>query len=148
MIGRWKRAGQGGRRGQTVTEFALILPVFLLILVGILDLSRAVFAYNAVSSAAREATRLAIVDQQLDAIQDLASQRSIGLGIAPSSIEVEFLNADLSTAPPCTNRPVPLGCMAEVTVTYEYVAATPLLGNLIGQINISATSRQAVERSH
>lgn len=51
----------GSRRGQTLVEFALILPVFIMLVVGILDFGRAVWATSALASAAREATRYAIV---------------------------------------------------------------------------------------
>lgn len=45
--------------GQSLVEFALILPIFLLVLVGLIDMGRAVYANNTLSQAAREATRLA-----------------------------------------------------------------------------------------
>ena len=48
-------------RGQTLVEFALILPIFVLLLVGIFDFGRAIYAYNTISNAAREAVRVAIV---------------------------------------------------------------------------------------
>lgn len=48
-------------RGQSLVEFAIILPVFLLIVVGILDFGRVVWANSAVTNAAREAARYAIV---------------------------------------------------------------------------------------
>ena len=40
---------------------------------------------------------------------------------------------------------VPLGCLVEVTVSYEYNAATPIIGNLVGTLNLQASTRQAVE---
>lgn len=42
-------------------EFALVLPVFLAILIGMVDLGRAVWANNSVANAAREAARFAAV---------------------------------------------------------------------------------------
>jgi hypothetical protein len=48
-------------RGQSLVEFALILPIFLMLLVGIFDLGHVVWTNNALSTAAREATRFAIV---------------------------------------------------------------------------------------
>ena len=44
-------------RGQALVEFALVLPIFILILVGIFDLGRAVYVYSTVNNAAREAVR-------------------------------------------------------------------------------------------
>lgn len=48
-------------RGQALVEFALILPVLLLLLVGIFDLGRAVLASGTLTAAVREGTRYAIV---------------------------------------------------------------------------------------
>lgn len=47
--------------GQALVEFALTLPVFLLILVAIFDLGHVVWANDALSNAAREAARYAVV---------------------------------------------------------------------------------------
>ena len=136
------------RRGQTLVEFALILPVFLLLLMGIFDFGRAVYAYNTISNAARQAVRLAIVDQEPAKIQDLAAQHASSLGIDPSTVTITFVNPDLSSGAPCDNVPVLNGCVVEVTVPYTYTAATPLIGNIIGPISMSATSRLPVERTY
>jgi Flp pilus assembly pilin Flp len=47
--------------GATLVEFALVAPMLVLILVGILDLGRAVNAYVTVSNAAREGSHYAIL---------------------------------------------------------------------------------------
>lgn len=44
--------------GQSLVEFALILPLFVLLVIGIFDIGRAFFAYIAISNAAREGARL------------------------------------------------------------------------------------------
>lgn len=48
-------------RGQSLVEFALILPVLLILLVGMFDLGRAVLLSETLNSAVREGTRYAIV---------------------------------------------------------------------------------------
>lgn len=48
-------------RGQALVEFAIIIPVFLGMLMGILDFGRVVWATTSLASAAREAARYAIV---------------------------------------------------------------------------------------
>ena len=40
---------------------------------------------------------------------------------------------------------VPIACLVEVTVSYEYNAATPIIGNLVGTLDLQASTRQAVE---
>lgn len=58
-------ARTGNRRertaGQSLVEFALVFPIFFAILIGMVDVGRAVWANNAVANAAREAARYAIV---------------------------------------------------------------------------------------
>jgi hypothetical protein len=48
-------------RGQSLVEFAVILPIFITLLVGVFDFGHVVWANNAVATAAREAARYAIV---------------------------------------------------------------------------------------
>jgi Flp pilus assembly protein TadG len=47
--------------GQGMVEFGLVLPIFLAILIGMVDVGRAVWANNSVANAAREAARFASV---------------------------------------------------------------------------------------
>ena len=51
-----------GRRGQALVEFALVLPVFLLLLFGLIDVGRYVYMNSVLSQAAREGARLAAVE--------------------------------------------------------------------------------------
>jgi Flp pilus assembly protein TadG len=51
---------KAGQRSQALIEFALVSPVLLLLLFGIIDIGRAVFYYDTVSHAAREGARVAV----------------------------------------------------------------------------------------
>jgi len=48
-------------RGQTTLEFALVIPLFTILLFGVLDAGRIVWANSSLAEAAREAARFAIV---------------------------------------------------------------------------------------
>lgn len=50
------------RQAQALVEFALVLPVFLLIVLALFDTGKGVFSYNTISQAAREGARLASVE--------------------------------------------------------------------------------------
>ena len=50
------------QHGQALVEFALVLPILLVVLIGIMDFGRAFFVYSEVSNAAREAVRYAAVN--------------------------------------------------------------------------------------
>ena len=53
------------RQGAAAVEAAIILPVFLLIVVGTIDVGLAVFRHNTLSQAARQGARQAIVHGEL-----------------------------------------------------------------------------------
>jgi hypothetical protein len=56
-----KRQFAGNSRGQSLVEFALILPIVVALLMGVFDIGRVVWANDVLSNAAREAARYAIV---------------------------------------------------------------------------------------
>ena len=127
-------------RGQAMVEFALIVPIFILLLVGLFDLGRAVFVYNAVNNAAREAGRLAIVDQYEDHVLDEAVAASVGVGVDRDEISITY---ELPGGGACTHVGTDqiVRCVAVVSVPYAYQAATPIIGNLVGTIDIRGESR-------
>ncbi len=45
---------QSNARGQVMVEFALVLPILVLLFMGTMDLARAVYAYGVISNAARD----------------------------------------------------------------------------------------------
>jgi Flp pilus assembly protein TadG len=51
-----------GRRGQALVEFALILPLLLILVFGIIEFARAWNQYQVLTDAAREAARTAVID--------------------------------------------------------------------------------------
>jgi Flp pilus assembly protein TadG len=56
-----RRFIRGDDGGQALIEFALVLPLLLLIITGLFDLARATWQENTLAYAAREGTRYAIV---------------------------------------------------------------------------------------
>jgi TadE-like protein len=125
------------QRGQSLVEVALVLPILLLILLGVFDFGRAVFAFNTVSNAAREAARVAIVDQAPSVVE--AQGKEAALGLDPSAVDVAFSITDC----PLT---VLIGCTAQVKVDHEWRAITPIIGSVIGPIQLSSTTEMPIER--
>lgn len=135
--------------GQSLVEFALILPVFIVILVGIFDGGRLVFAYNGVNNAAREGGREATVNQTEADIQARAAQHAVALDIAPADVDVDFRDSatpdDANTCDGALGQAAIVGCLAVVQVNYTYTAATPIIGALIGPITVTGEARFPVE---
>ena len=84
---------RGDRRGQSLVEFALVLPLFIIILVGIFDFGRAIFAYSTLNNASREAARQAVVDQTLVHIEDAAIAGAVSLTLERTDVQVDYRDA-------------------------------------------------------
>lgn len=130
------------RRGQSLVEFALILPILLILMLGILDFGRAIAAYNSVSNGARSGARVAIVNQDSDAIEAAVLSEAVSLG----DVEVEF-DPDVNDKAACPAEDCcpQIGCIVEVRVTSSYIPATPIFSNIVGSIDVSAATRMPIE---
>lgn len=126
-----------------MVEFALVVPLFVLVTVGLFDAGRAVYALNTVNNAAREAGRVAIVDQTLSHIEAEGIAQGSGLGLQASDIAVTYRNTDDTGG--CGSSPPSIGCLAVVTVTYNYAAVFPVVGQLLGVTTIRGQTTFPIE---
>jgi Flp pilus assembly protein TadG len=133
--------------GQTLVEFALIVPIFILVIMGVFDVGRAIYAYSTINNAAHEAARLAIVDQNTADVREEAVGRAVGVNVAVGDVTVRWLSANYTDVAPCNATPR-FGCAVEVTVAYEFNAATPILSTLMGPIDLQGMARQPIERTY
>lgn len=125
-------------------EFALVIPIFLLLVLGLFDLGRAVYYHSTISNASREAVRLWIVDQNAGEIRQAASDSaSAVLRVPTGDVTVEFLAPDLTSGGQCTSAP-DLGCVVRVKVTHAFAPATPF----VGALNLQAETHQPIERRY
>jgi len=78
-------------RGQALVEFALVVPMFLLLIFGIIDVGRYVYANNSLNQAAREAARVGAVisrptcsaSARDTCVNETARERLNGFGLKP-----------------------------------------------------------------
>jgi Flp pilus assembly protein TadG len=120
-------------RGQGLVEFALVFPIFLLVLVALFDLGRAVFAYNTLTNAAREGARLAIVNQDLNSIKARAKSQTAIVELNDPSVSIDFKQATPNVDPllNATCSPAAVGCVAVVQFQATYTPITPIIGNIV-----------------
>lgn len=145
------RAGRaaGERRGQALVEFALVLPLLIVVLVGMFDFGRAIYAYNTISQAARTAARLAIVNQDVSAVRQAAADEAVALDIDPAAVAPATNRVDVTFRDPASSAacsPIRIGCVAVVTVRYRFAPATPVISSIVGPVDLSASSEMRVER--
>lgn len=80
------------RRGTAVVEMALVLPIFVAVVLGIIEFGRAMMVGQMVTNAARESTRLAIIDGSTNSsvttwVKDFL-QSSIGVASADVTVQI------------------------------------------------------------
>lgn len=78
-------------RGQDLVEYALILPVLLMLILGTADFAIIVFSYDTIANAAREGARYGVVHPtDLAGIETMARRLTEGLDPASLSIAVDY----------------------------------------------------------
>ena len=75
------------RKGQSLLEFAMLLPLFVLLIVGIFELGRAFFAYIAITNAAREGARVITFWPDKVTITDVDTAVTDEIGSSPMVTE-------------------------------------------------------------
>ncbi|MEA3339476.1 MAG: TadE/TadG family type IV pilus assembly protein [Chloroflexota bacterium] len=113
---RWHKKKE---RGQSMLEFALVLPVLLVVLAGVLDLGRLYFSYVAVTDAAGEGASYAAIHPDNTAEIIARAQDATGglVEIDEDLIQVYY--------------PEDLDRAIAVDVIYEFTLATPVVGAIL-----------------
>jgi Flp pilus assembly protein TadG len=113
-------------RGQDLVEYALLLPIFLLLVMAIVDLGRATYYYSAIHNSAREGARYGVIHPDDPAgIETVVLTKSVGLN--PAFMTITTVLPDEETI--------------QVTVTFQFRVVTPLVGALIGSNEVTLGSR-------
>ncbi len=117
--------------GQDVAEFALIIPILFLILMGIFDMGRTVYYTSVLDSAVREGARYASV-HPTDTAGIQGTVGYIAVGIAPTDLTI-------------TTTVTRGGAYDTVSVaaSYNMPIVTPLIGSFFGGNNQVTLSSQA-----
>jgi Flp pilus assembly protein TadG len=139
---------QRRREGQSLIEFALVIPVFLLVLFGLLDIGYAVYVNNALAEGAREGARWGSVQGHAatSAARLTVQSHTLGAMAAVPSATV-VVTCELPTLQPVTD-PTTCGSgdVLTVTVTSRVTMFTPVIAQLLGPQTYAATSKGAVSQ--
>ena len=153
-------------RGQSLVEFALLLPLMLLIITGLFDVARAVWEENTLAYAAREGTRYAIVHgsygspaaDTTDVGNALCNPgdivictnipnvvRTAAIGVPNVTVTVTYPKAKPGTNPPvpCADRNCPVA--VEASAPFIPLPSQYLLGGAF-QITLRGGSQLVIQR--
>jgi len=102
---------RGGDRGAAAVEFALLLPLLLLLVFGIIDFGRAINAQITLTQAARTGARLAALGEP----NVVSATQAAATGLSPVTVSVT----------PCPSGATQTS-QAVVTVSYSFSFVTPV----------------------
>ncbi len=117
-----------GGRGQSLVEFAVVFPVFILLLAGMVDFGLGLYANVTIINAAREGARLGVTLQPMNtsAIDTRVRSMATGLDQAQLGVTSTCLRPSGSTFVACTSPSWVAGDSVKVNVTYHYSMVWPL----------------------
>lgn len=121
--------GRPGTRGATAVEFALVAPVFLLFVLGIIDFGRLFWVKNMMQYATEQTARYAMVTPSAS-LSDLETYAD---GMSSGMVDGITFVAGTETIDTVDYR--------TITASYDFTFMMPLIG---GTISLSAKSRTPV----
>jgi Flp pilus assembly protein TadG len=137
-------------RGQALVEFSLVLIPFLWILMGIVDLGRGIYTYNAVGQAARELGRATsvhtcdttaptcVLGTSPETAKVFGTQQKLVPGLGGAGSSVTYACTTVSDVE-LSSVNCPSDAFVRVTVTVPFGAVTPFLGGFLPSSLSSAT---------
>ena len=114
-MNRRSRRTENVRRGAALVEFALVAPIFLLFVVGSVELGRAIVVQEALTNASREGARVGILDGALSS--DVTSAVNSYL----SGVSISGATTNVTPTDPGTQ---PVGTQVTVSVSIAYSSVT------------------------
>jgi hypothetical protein len=155
----------GGVAGAAAVEFALILPLFALLLCGIVDFGRYFFIQHTLEFATREGARLGLVGGILagaqgsddtekrknSIVETIQEKASPAVALSQDSICIFGISGpDYSSPADCTGQQDPglPGEYMRVQTTYKYVFLTPLVGSFFGESGVKGIKTIQAEATY
>lgn len=136
-------------RGQSLVEFALVLPLFLMFVAAALDLSRVFYANITLNNAAREGAMYAAQEPDLyveNAACDPATNNvvcRVQFESRDSMISVAATDIDMTCS--VSGCPGQAGSLVTVEVRGSFNLVTPLLSAVFGGQTLNLTSRATAQ---
>jgi Flp pilus assembly protein TadG len=137
-----ERADRG--RGQALVEFAIVLPVFFLLVAGMFDFGLGIYSDLTLVNAAREGARIGAIDPgNTSAIEDRVRAMASNLDGSRLRVSIACERPSGTSFTACTNPMWLPGDATRVTVDYRYPMFFPILFGT--EIPLSSESKMRIE---
>ncbi len=130
-------------RGQAVTEFAVILPVLLLVLFAIFQFGIIFNNYIQVTAAAREGARKGAVNRTTGNCAAVVALATSSAKSAAPGLNWTSAGAGVSATDTCTSNALAQG--SDFTITASYPWTVSLLGQVVASGSLSSSTTMRVE---
>ena len=121
-------------KGQSMVEFALVLPVLAILLFGIVDVGRIFHASLTLDHVGREAARAASVQEDDAEVRATALERGSSISLTDSQVQI---------SPEGEGRES--GEKVTITVTHSVPLVTPFIEGWSGPVELSNTTVMRIE---
>jgi Flp pilus assembly protein TadG len=122
-------------RGQTAVEFALITPIIVVLLLGIVQVGIAFHDYITLTDAARAGARKAVVDRFTN-----ENVTQLGQHVRDAAGDLDQSKLEVTVG-----LPAPLNSGSSLTVTAKYPYSVNLLGFVVASGKMSSTMTDRLE---
>ncbi len=134
------KARRNSERGQELVEFALVLPLLLLLLLGIIEFGIVIFKYNTIANIGREIARYGTVHPRAATIEGYIDEEleRWTIGLPPDTLDITFVLTAGGT----------LESTIEVSVAHEHrLLSGPLIRAVGGKsiLTLQSVSRMYTE---
>jgi Flp pilus assembly protein TadG len=152
-------------KGQSMVEFALALPIVLLIVFGIIEFGYMLFVFSSVNTASRNAARYGIAVGEVtggelryydcDGIIEAGLNPGRFAGIVSTDFSISYDSGPSSTTPMYTDCPslaakggvddgIGFGDRIIVTVNHQYQPLVTFMGLDVGSFTMTSTSSRTI----
>ena len=118
-------------KGQSMVEFALVVPLIILLLLGMVDFGRLFHAHLTLEHAGREAARAASIGKDEATVISTAISNAASLSLAEGQVHVSGLGTS--------------GGNVTITIKYPISFITPVISSLVGTYQLENKTIMRIE---
>jgi len=141
------KRGLKSERGAELVEFALVLPVLLLVVLGIVDFGFLFQRMQVMTNAAREGARIAVLQGYASADVEARAKAFVQTGGVPITGTNPAVNVTNVTIPTGAGGPTMSGKRVVVTYTHQYLFIGPIAGWFGGSFTSAPVRGIAIMRN-
>ena len=145
------------QKGTTALEFALVLPVFLTLVLGVVDFGMYFFVQHTVQYATREGARFALVGKSIGELDRESSiveiiKDNASLAVDPNGLSISIFPLTDSYGDPDNSQDMQdagnPGAIMRVRTKYTHDFLTPVIGAFFSNGNIVVQAEATYKNEH